>query len=133
MVGVGAAVSFGGVFAVAVVDGSAVGDALGVGPVGVVPGPLGDGSTDGEVDGDGLGEGGGVGAARQPVEPGRGAVPPVDGAVGDGAVIPVPVGVVPGAGKIEAASARIPATSGTWIEPRMSNPGLTSGYWITAR
>src|SRR4051812_39814549 len=42
-------------------------------------------------------------------------------------------GVWPDGGNSAAASARIFARSGSWIEPRASEPGLTSGWTITAR
>lgn len=123
-------------------DGEAIGVSAGVG--------VGDGEATGVGDGFGVGFGAG---ARQTTRGGFGARPAgvaVPGGVGVAAdagglglaepeepdpaapglaAFPSTIGSVPGAGKSLTASARIPSTSGIWIEPRGSGceAGRTSG------
>ena len=87
-----------------------------------------DGSTDGVGVGVGVGVGLGLGAGAQPPTP-LPATAPEDGLGRPYAVS----GSWPSTGKSLAASARIPSTSGIWMEPRTSKPELTSGWLTTAR
>jgi hypothetical protein len=106
-------------------DGLGDGSVPGVGSVGEGAEPSGD-----VAEGDGLGlglaarvgAGFGIAAGRHDETP----LPDARGAAGSGAARAT-AGSVPGGGKSCAARARIPATSGSWIEPRMSKPGRTSG------
>ena len=86
------------------------------------------GEADGEAGDTGLGTGvglavgTGVGAGRHDDTP----LPDAVGATGGGAASATS-GSVPTGGNSFATRARIHATSGSWIDPRTSKPGRTSG------
>jgi hypothetical protein len=108
--------------------GSALGDGSGLGDGVASTGA----DADGEADGGagvaalgtavGLAVGTGVGAGRHDDTP----LPDAAGATGGGAASATS-GIVPTGGNSFATSARMPATSGSWIDPRTSKPGRTSG------
>lgn len=131
--GVGVAVG------VAVGAGTALGDGDGGGPadgatdsdgVGVAVGDA-LGATLGSLVGAAVGTAVGRGVGRTPqvvAFDGRRVVPP-----GSSGIVSTPVGSVPGSGNSRAASSRIAAMSGNWIEPRESNASRTRGWLMTAR
>src|SRR5439155_3492818 len=74
----------------------------------------------------GVGAGAGGGAAQR----GAACAGPAATLVG-GSAANVLAGLVPTGGKSRPPSARIPARSGTWIEPRTSKPVWTRGALMT--